>query len=109
MIFQFDAENATAAKAALRFCRLIDRGRLSVFGDPKTTEAFASIIRLPPHMPALEDMTFFQDTVQRLWEGYYGHAPATASLVPSIDIDDRNGCRVYWIPSAKGSNRCLVF
>lgn len=114
MIFCFMSESLGVSSLVLSFIKKLDEAArpenvagLS-YDDAKT---LLYLLHQPPHMLALEDMVFCQAAMQRAWSASPPAARhrVSVSLAQNIDIEDKNGLCVYYVPSSSENNRTLQF
>lgn len=114
MIFCFMSESAQVGRLVLKIISVLDKasGPEDIVGlSCADAQTLLCLLHQPPHMLTLEDMVFCQTAVQQLWTTYPAmrNHHVSVSLAQSIDIEDRDGCRVYYIPSAVKGHRTLQF
>lgn len=116
MVFRFDCNKKSDAKAVVTFLERIASaapkalagmappGRISI----NDARLFRNLLSLPPHLLALEDMTFCQSVMQTLVENAMPGHKIQMSLTDHIDVDWQDGLRIYYVPSSK-ADRILRF
>lgn len=121
MIFQFICNKKSGVHAVMAFLAYIEAVSAKTLAksilrhnpasslETSDLKLFKDLMRRPPHLLTLEDMTFCQDIMQTLAEANMASSDTVAiSLTDRISIEWRDGCRIYYIPSSK-DNRTLRF
>ena len=114
MIFCFTSESAQVSKLVLKIISVLDKASRpeDIIGLPcQDAQTLLYLLHQPPHVLTLEDIVFCQAAVQQLWTTYPAmrNHHVSVSLAQNIDIEDRDGCRVYYISSAAKGHRTLQF
>lgn len=116
MVFRFDCNKKSDAKTVVTFLKRVTSatpksltgmapsGRISI----NDTRLSKNLLSLPPHLLALEDMTFCQSVMQALVENAIPGHKIQMSLTDRIDADWQDGLRIYYVPSSK-ADRILRF
>lgn len=116
MVFRFDCDKKSDARPVVTFLERITSATpkaLAGMAPPgqvpmEDARLFRNLLSLPPHLLALEDMTFCQSVMQVLVKNAMPGHKIQMSLTDRIDVDWQDGLRIYYVPSSK-TDRILRF
>ena len=120
MIFQFICNKKSGVHAVMAFLAYIEAVSAKTLAksilrhnpasslETSDLKLFKDLMRRPPHLLTLEDMTFCQSVMQALVENAMTGHRIQMSLADHIDVRWRDGLRIYYVPSSK-AGRILRF